>query len=313
MAKRKNPSQPGTRSNALFEEVMRLVAAAKDGKLDERAKVEQFSGQDKDMLQGINQLLDAVIGPLNVAAEYIDRISKGDIPEKITDDYKGDFNEIKNNMNLLIDSINGLVGEAAMLAEAAAKGDVDTRGDVEKFAGDFAAIIQGMNNTMEGVAKPLRDIGDTLDKMAAGNLKVQVTNDYEGAYNVLKVACNELGDQLNGVQKILDDLQGAIVEGKLDTRGDASRFKGEIAGMVNGLNAVIDAFVAPFNVMAEYVDRISKGDIPEKITDDYRGDFNEIKNNLNQCIEALNGLINPMIIRATSTRSRTTSTSASRR
>jgi len=47
MAKRKNPSQPGTRSNALFEEVMRLVAAAKDGKLDERAKVEQFSGQDR--------------------------------------------------------------------------------------------------------------------------------------------------------------------------------------------------------------------------------------------------------------------------
>jgi len=36
MAKRKNPSQPGTRSNALFEEVMRLVAAAKDGKLSGR-------------------------------------------------------------------------------------------------------------------------------------------------------------------------------------------------------------------------------------------------------------------------------------
>jgi len=39
--------------------------------------------------------MDAVIGPLNVAAEYVDRISKGDIPEVITDEYKGDFNEIK--------------------------------------------------------------------------------------------------------------------------------------------------------------------------------------------------------------------------
>ena len=38
---------------------------------------------------------------------------------------------------------------------------------------------------------------------------------------------------------------------------------------------------------AEYVDRISKGDIPPKITDTYNGDFNEIKNNLNVCIDAI--------------------------
>ena len=42
---------------------------------------------------------------------------------------------------------------------------------------------------------------------------------------------------------------------------------------------------------AEYVDRISKGDIPPKITDTYNGDFNEIKNNLNACIDVMNGLL----------------------
>ncbi|MEZ5335862.1 MAG: hypothetical protein R2741_11820 [Methanolobus sp.] len=48
----------------------------------------------------VNSCLDAFIGPLNVAAEYIDRISKGDIPPAITDSYNGDFNEIKNNQLL---------------------------------------------------------------------------------------------------------------------------------------------------------------------------------------------------------------------
>ena len=42
---------------------------------------------------------------------------------------------------------------------------------------------------------------------------------------------------------------------------------------------------------AEYMDRISKGDIPPKITDNYNGDFNEIKNNLNACIGWLNDLV----------------------
>ena len=39
------------------------------------------------------------------------------------------------------------------------------------------------------------------------------------------------------------------------------------------------------------MDQISKGDIPPKITDSYNGDFNEIKNNLNACIDAVNALV----------------------
>ncbi len=278
-------------STAVFEEIQRLVKATTNGQLDERARVEQFDGQDKVMLQGINDLIDAFAAPFNLMAEYVDRVSKGDIPEKITDDYKGDFNEVKNNLNALIVALNGLIDGAATMANAAAAGELDTRVDASGYEGVWKTIIQGLNDTVEGVVVPLRDIGGVLDKMAAGDLQAQVTNDYQGDYNVLKVACNELGVQLQGVQKVLHDLQGAITDGKLDTRGDASRFKGEIAGMVDGLNGVIDAFAAPFNLMAEYVDRVSKGDIPEKITDDYKGDFNEVKNNLNALLVVLNGLI----------------------
>ena len=49
-----------------------------------------------------NATLDAVIVPLNVAANYVDSISKGNIPEKITDEYYGDFNNIKENLNYFI-------------------------------------------------------------------------------------------------------------------------------------------------------------------------------------------------------------------
>ncbi|MBW2596921.1 MAG: hypothetical protein JRC93_13330, partial [Deltaproteobacteria bacterium] len=71
-------------------------------------------------------------------------------------------------------------------------------------------------------------------------------------------------------------LADAGVEGKLDVRGDASKFGGDFAKLVNGVNNLLDAVVGPLNVAAEYVDRISKGDIPENITDDYKGDFNEV-------------------------------------
>jgi len=47
-------------NTAVFEEIQRLVEATVNGKLDERAKVDQFDGQDKVMLQSINDLIDAI-------------------------------------------------------------------------------------------------------------------------------------------------------------------------------------------------------------------------------------------------------------
>ena len=52
----------------------------------------------------------------------MDRISKGDIPPKITDTYNGDFNEIKNNLNQCIDAINGLIAEATTLGHGRGRG-----------------------------------------------------------------------------------------------------------------------------------------------------------------------------------------------
>ena len=107
-----------------------------------------------------------MIGPLNVAAEYVDRISKGDIPAKITDNYNGDFNEIKNNLNQCIDAINGLIREATTLATAAAERRPGQQADDAQFQGKYRDIIHGMNKTLEGFATPVRDIGEVLKRMA---------------------------------------------------------------------------------------------------------------------------------------------------
>ncbi len=52
-------------------------------------------------------------------------------------------------------------------------------------------------------------------------------------------------------------------DGKLETRGNTDQFTGTWRDMMTGINKVIDAFVAPFNVTAEYLERIAMGDIPK--------------------------------------------------
>ncbi len=276
-----------TNINDLIDETKVLSGAAVEGKLDVRGDTDKFQGEYQNIVKGVNDTLDAVIGPLNVSAEYIDRISKGDIPEKITDDYNGDFNEIKNNLNMCIDAVNGLVAESRMLTKAATEGKLDVRGDADKFHGDYRDIVQGVNNTLDAVIGPLNVSAEYIDRISKGDIPEKITDDYNGDFNEIKNNLNMCIDAVNGLVAESRMLTKAALEGKLEVRGDADKFHGDYRDIVQGVNNTLDAVIGPLNVSAEYIDRISDGKIPEAITDEYKGDFNKIKNNLNKLIKMI--------------------------
>lgn len=111
------------------DEVATVSVAAADGRLDVRGDTSKLKGDYANLINGLNETLDAVIGPLNMAAMYIERIGRGDIPEKITASYQGDFNKIKDSLNQCIENINSLVTESNMLSIAAVEGKLGKRGD----------------------------------------------------------------------------------------------------------------------------------------------------------------------------------------
>ena len=277
--------------NAMLADAALLTKAAVEGKLATRADASKHLGDYRKVVEGVNATLDAVIGPLNVSAEYVDRISKGDIPPRITDNYNGDFNEIKNNLNTCIDAVNALVADAGVLSKAAVEGKLATRADASKHQGDFRKVVEGVNATLDAVIGPLNVSAEYVDRISKGDIPPRITDNYNGDFNEIKNNLNTCIDAVNALVADAGVLTKAAVEGKLATRADASKHQGDFRKVVEGVNATLDAVIGPLNVSAEYVDRISKGDIPPRITDDYNGDFNEIKNNLNTCIDAVNALV----------------------
>jgi len=277
--------------NALVTDAGLLSVAAVEGKLATRADATKHQGAYRKIVQGVDDCLDAVIGPLNVAAGYVDRISKGDIPPKITDKYNGDFNEIKNNLNQCIDAVNALVADAGLLSKAAVEGALATRADATKHQGDFRRIVQGVDDCLDAVIGPLNVAAGYVDRISKGDIPPKITDSYNGDFNEIKNNLNQCIDAVNALVADAGLLSVAAVEGKLATRADATKHQGAYRRIVQGVDDCLDAVIGPLNVAAGYVDRISKGDIPPKITDKYNGDFNEIKNNLNQCVDAVNALV----------------------
>lgn len=458
----------------LGEEMSQVTGALENGRWTIRSDERRFDGDFVKIIGGFNHTLDTVFLPLNLAADYVARISKGDIPPKITEHYKGDFNKVKNNLNECINSINSLKTEIGTFVEAAVEGRLEIRGEAKKFSGDYLQIIEDMNTTVatlvghiDQVPAPImiidRDfsirymnkagailIGMTPQQligqkcfnhfktsdchtarcacqkaMSSGMPESSETEAHPGekdifiAYNGVPVKdrqgkiigaleiiidqtatrkaiedasrkvnylnkiptpvmiidrefkvqfmnpagaaavgktpenclgqkcfnlfntghCNtpncqvakamqqdsiftddtiaklpggelpirytgtplkENGNIIGGLEYVVDiskemeitkgvlNLANAALEGKLDTRADTTKFEGNYRQIVEGINNTLDAIIKPLNVAAEFVERMSKGDIPEKITEEYRGDFNEIKNNINSLIDALN-------------------------
>ena len=170
----------------LNSEAARLARDAVAGNLQVRGNPDLVGTEFRPILDGINATLDAVVGPLTVAAGCLNRISKGDIPEKISDNYNGDFNGIKNSLNQCIDAINGLIMESSTLAMAAVEGELDAKTDETQFQGKFRHIIRGMNNMLKGCVTPIRDIATVLKRVANRDLSETVQASYPGIYGRLR-------------------------------------------------------------------------------------------------------------------------------
>jgi len=222
----------------VMDETNMLIQAVRDGRLHTRGHATSFAGTWQELVNGINSLIEAFVAPIAVTATYIDRISKGDIPEKITDEYRGDFSHIRNNLNALIDSTH----DVARIAEDIAKGNLSA---------DF--------------------------KMRSEHDK-------------LMLALLAMKQRIRDVLKETDAQIQAISDGRLMTRGNAASFDGCWQELVRGINNLIEAFVAPITMTSENIERIAKGDIPEKISQVFKGDFNQIRNSLNMLVDAMNDI-----------------------
>jgi len=244
------------------QEVARLVKEAVAGNLGERVDISILpEGFILDTGKGINGMLDAVIGPLNVAAQYVDDISKGNIPTKITDSYNGDFNTIKNNLNTCIDAVNALVSDAAMLSKAAVEGKLVTRADASKHQGDFRKIVEGVNETLNAVIGPLNVAALYVDSISKGNIPVKITDHYNGDFNDIKDNLNTCIDAVNALVDDASMLSAAASEGRVSVRANASAHQGDFRKIVEGVNKTLEMIVGPIatvKVAAETINTASK-------------------------------------------------------
>jgi methyl-accepting chemotaxis protein len=183
--------------SALTQQAKRLEGAVQDGRLSERADPTVVGSEFRSIVDGMNATMDAFARPMRLTADYVGRISKGEIPPRITEEYRGDFNEMKDNLNRCVDTVNTLVADSALLAKAAVDGQLSTRVDASKLQGDFRKIVQGVNDTLDAVVAPIQEAAQVLELLAQRDLRARAKGDYRGDHARIKDALNATAESLH--------------------------------------------------------------------------------------------------------------------
>ncbi len=183
-----------------------LIRAVREGRLSVRANTENFSGSWKALIIGVNNITEAFLSPFHTTSAYIARISQGDIPQKISEEYNGDFNLIRNNLNSMIDNLSRFAVQVRETAETVTSGSRQLSSaaeQVSKGTSYQAAGIEQISSSMEEMEGVVNQNADIAKQTAVIALKAaKDAQDGKKAVGETVFAMKTISDKIRIVEEI---------------------------------------------------------------------------------------------------------------
>ncbi|HIJ95022.1 MAG TPA: methyl-accepting chemotaxis protein [Desulfuromonadales bacterium] len=214
-------------SASVYEVIKQLSESMIAGELDSRGDVAVLKGEDAETIKLINKMIDSLVSPMRLAGNALDEIAHGKLPPFVIDDYQGEFNKIKQNINTLLAILYGMHGETEHLINSVSQGKLKTRGNDWDYEGIWKDLIGGMNSTLDAVIAPINEAGAVLDKLAHYDLKARMNGKYRGDHAAIRKAMNTTAGSLHEAISQVSETVGLVSEvGRQITRVSSVVTKG---------------------------------------------------------------------------------------
>jgi len=193
-----------TTEEALFRtDLEAMVQAAEEGRLDARMRVHEYRGKYRTLVENVNAMMEGLAGKLNLATEYARRLSIGDVPDRITEEFAGAYGMLKDAENELIDLVKLRNQDVQMLIEAALEGRLHVRADTSKYIGYNGGLVDGINGVLDAVLEPIHESAAVLNRLAQCDLSGSVQGKYKGDHELIK---NNLNTAIETLRSALDQI-----------------------------------------------------------------------------------------------------------
>jgi signal transduction histidine kinase/HAMP domain-containing protein/ActR/RegA family two-component response regulator len=181
--------------NRFVSEVTRVAReVGTEGKLGQAAAVTiEVGGVWKDLTDNVNLMAGNLTGQVRDIAEVTTAVANGDLSKKITADVKGEFLELKNTVNAMVDQLNRFASEVTRVArEVGVEGRLGGQAQSAEVAGVWKDLTDNVNQLAANLTNQVRAISDVATAVTEGDLTRQVGVQASGEVAVLKDKLNEM-------------------------------------------------------------------------------------------------------------------------
>ncbi len=178
------------------EDIKGLIQSALNGELNKRAEAERHHGEFAEIISGINSILDAVIKPVNEAAEVLSSMAEGDLRKKMEGDFKGDHAKIKKSLNSTVESLNYTLVQVRNSVEQVHSG-------AEQVAGASQSLSQGATeqaSSLEEISSAMTEVASQSDHNA--DSATEAFNITSNARDAAKVGTERMKEMLSAMDEI---------------------------------------------------------------------------------------------------------------
>lgn len=209
----------------------------------------------------LNQWLEKLQSGVAEANGVIQRIAQGDFSSRMTGQYQGDLEQLKQGVNASAHSISFMIDELAKVMRALNAGDFGVRMD-QKVPASFRNLVDSAMNDISAV---INDINHVMGDLDQGHFDRRVSANAQGALLSMKDNINDAMDQLATSLQSISNMVLSLAEGDL-TRECTGNFQGQLNETKNALNTsirglrdvVANAVSASF-IVTSAVEQITQG------------------------------------------------------
>jgi methyl-accepting chemotaxis protein len=222
------------------------------------ARVEgSYQGIFKEIADSVNKL-GVQIGQMIDVLENVSNGQLKDLPILEGLGKQSEADRLLPTMIRMIENLKLLTEETRMLSNAAVEGVLSTRGDADKFSGEYRSVISGINETLNAVIEPVEETSQVLQEMAKGNLSVTMTGDFKGDHAVIKLALNETIENLKNYVYEISHVLEEMGKGNLNQQISAD-YRGDFISIKNSFNNIIESMSQVMGDIGDSAEQVASG------------------------------------------------------
>ncbi|MCR5481516.1 MAG: HAMP domain-containing protein [Clostridia bacterium] len=158
----------------LIEDTKTLADAAVEGDLEKRIDVSAHSGEYAEVMQGINETVDAILSPIEETLLVLQEMAKGNLHRMVEGNYKGGHAQTKNALNTTIMNMRSVIDEISEILLSIGNGDLTVKVNADNYAGDFVTIRESLYTIISKLSGIITDLNKSSDLVA--NSSKQLSN-----------------------------------------------------------------------------------------------------------------------------------------